>query len=35
VEAGAAGDGELVQLEMGEVLRRVAREGDLAAEITA
>lgn len=35
VEAAAAGEAELGQLEMGEVLERVARVGDLAAEITA
>lgn len=34
VEAGASGAAELVQLEMGEVLGRVGRDGDLAAEIT-
>jgi bifunctional non-homologous end joining protein LigD len=32
---GTEGTGELVQLEMGEVLARVARDGDLAAAITA
>jgi bifunctional non-homologous end joining protein LigD len=34
IEAGASGAAELVQLEAGEVLARVARLGDLAAEIT-
>jgi bifunctional non-homologous end joining protein LigD len=35
IEAGASGAAELVQLEAGEVLARVAQRGDLAAEITA
>lgn len=35
VEAGASGERELVQLEMDEVLDRVARDGDLAAEIAS
>ncbi len=35
VEAGASGEEPLVQLELDEVLARVARDGDLAAEITA
>ncbi|NUO91489.1 MAG: ATP-dependent DNA ligase, partial [Dermatophilaceae bacterium] len=34
VEAGASGEEELVQLTADEVLDRVDRNGDLAAEIT-
>ena len=34
VEAAASGEVELRQLELDEVLERVARDGDLAAEIT-
>jgi len=35
IEAGASGDEELVQLTADEVLERVERDGDLAADITA
>jgi bifunctional non-homologous end joining protein LigD len=35
IEAGASGDDELVQLTADEMLERVERDGDLAADITA